>query len=308
MARNRLRPPRKYRSKPRPPQTQQAFPFLTLPAELRNRIYLYALTAPDGIKVRWRRSNSRWKKKPVMFTNSDKEEEVCPINQLQYVNRQLHKETAGLELQYNRVIFDGYPGSNGDTMKSLYVFAGRCTPTKLQWLTHATLAQQSDLTTSIQSRCAIPWVKRHIDKIIGLLNFCIENKHIHVEFRLPYFVLYPDPLPTLSVNGFIETGILLSRLFRGADISHIDIPGNTAARYAELLSRLVGDDVKDTIKRLAGEATNLRLYPNDKHFDIKRFEKEVEEKLSDPWWADFVANGGGLKWVEYARQWSAYGL
>ena len=80
-----------YEQRPKP-----TFAFLELPAELRNKVYEFALTAADGIKVSWRTGKSRRRKKPVMLVDGD--HGGYPINQLQYVNRQIYNEAAGLEV------------------------------------------------------------------------------------------------------------------------------------------------------------------------------------------------------------------
>jgi len=63
-----------------------------------------------------------------------------PINQLQYVNRQIYNEAAGLEVQYNRITFKDYPypADNGG-LKAVEVFMGSCKRLRRRWITHIAL-------------------------------------------------------------------------------------------------------------------------------------------------------------------------
>jgi hypothetical protein len=73
-----------------------------------------------------------------MFVDNGKQD-TYRVNQLQYVNRQLRKETAGLEIQYSYVHFETYPKANSTNIHGFLVFAGSCTPTRFTWLTHVVL-------------------------------------------------------------------------------------------------------------------------------------------------------------------------
>ncbi|KAF2029961.1 hypothetical protein EK21DRAFT_32641, partial [Setomelanomma holmii] len=117
------RPSRKYRVKAVTRQTQEAFPLMELPAEIRNQAHEYALAFPYGIKVRWNTGMKRRNKKPVMMVNADDDHDIYPANQLQYVNQKLRKETAGLEIQFNRVLLDAQRGIKiGDAIAGIFRF------------------------------------------------------------------------------------------------------------------------------------------------------------------------------------------
>jgi hypothetical protein len=75
-----------------------------------------------------------------MLVDGSSGSNIYPINQLQYVNRELRKETAGLEIQYNRVTFATERLTRGGRATTLALrFAGMCAPNKRSWLTHVVL-------------------------------------------------------------------------------------------------------------------------------------------------------------------------
>ncbi|KZM23488.1 hypothetical protein ST47_g5361 [Ascochyta rabiei] len=81
--------------------------FLSLPPEIRNRIYQYALTPATGLVYR---EDEATRKQKAFFCDS--QSKVVEFNQLKYANRQLHLETAALELKHSPLlIFDRLPGS-----------------------------------------------------------------------------------------------------------------------------------------------------------------------------------------------------
>ena len=98
-----------------------------LPAELRIDIYKYYLSEEKGIKLVYGRDCQT--EKPVTVSNDDTNK--APINQLQYVCRQLRKEAAGLEVKYNNVELQPLPGMRGTGIEGLYMFAKQCSPEKL---------------------------------------------------------------------------------------------------------------------------------------------------------------------------------
>lgn len=69
--------------------------FFRLPAELRNKIYELVLTAPNITRIICVPGTARRKQKPKLV---DPQRPEFEFNQLKFVNRQLYKETAGLEV------------------------------------------------------------------------------------------------------------------------------------------------------------------------------------------------------------------
>ena len=74
---------------------------LTLSGELRNLIYEYALTYSNALYVVDNPTEPT--SKPTFHALGLQGAESSELKQLQYVSRQLRKETEGLELKYNSI-------------------------------------------------------------------------------------------------------------------------------------------------------------------------------------------------------------
>jgi hypothetical protein len=306
------RPSRRYRVKALQRLPDQHFPFLRLPAELHNRVYDFTFVAPDGIKLRWQTGKNRRAKKPVMVVDSEKDSEVYPINQLQYVNRQLRKETAGLEIQHNRVIMGAYPKIKGDAIRSLLVFAYSCTPTRLSWLTEVTLSGLTALADqTIRQRHPVVWVTDHLRDFAKLLRLYLEASHVTVNLHLPWFAFSNEDGSYKCPVVFITESILLSRLLRGKDLSSIELGVNAIKKHDTFLSKMAGYRKAD-LETYGRAAPNLRLRPTDEHFAEDAFRErlhlDVNELPLDPAFQSYLAGGGAELWVKYARKWIANGI
>jgi hypothetical protein len=106
---------------------------LSLPGELRNQIYEYALTDENDLQCLVPVASSSLRL--VSLSKS-----IFPdFNELQYVCKQLYKETSGLELQYNTVVFYGdFPDERGPGAMFLDFVSG-CSSAKLALLRHVKL-------------------------------------------------------------------------------------------------------------------------------------------------------------------------
>jgi len=105
-------------------------PFLRLPGELRNEIYKLALHEDEGLYY----VNTSLDK-PILAMQKASSE---AYNQLKFVNRQLHSETAGLELRVNKIKF--VPEREGGTAADQFLhFARILNPDKANSLTNIVL-------------------------------------------------------------------------------------------------------------------------------------------------------------------------
>jgi hypothetical protein len=190
------------------------------------------------------------------------------------VNQQIRNETAGLEVQYNRMEFPAFPNKHETDMKSLYVFAGRCATQKLKWLTHVVLAPPPDLTVPSTKQLATLWLQSHTKEVIELLSFGRAHPHIRIDFHFPYFT-HAAPSTHSTIGRFMQTGILLSLLFHGINLSAFDKPIYTASTYETPVSSLFAADPRATLTRLGKEAKNLKLFPTDTEIDEKAFETAI---------------------------------
>lgn len=112
-------------------------PLLRLPAELRNLIYAYALTADKGLNFHpsWGdglRPPRFFPRSTSPATRSDE------FNQLKYTCRQLHQETAGLEVQTSQTYFNNTTDVRGPA-ETFVKFRETCTVKKAGWFRDVTL-------------------------------------------------------------------------------------------------------------------------------------------------------------------------
>jgi len=85
-------------------------PLLRLAGELRNRIYMYALQADDGLEFHEGVDGHTPRFLARGLSNRDSQGD---FNQLEWTCRQLYNETTGLEIKANRVHFISHEDSVG---------------------------------------------------------------------------------------------------------------------------------------------------------------------------------------------------
>lgn len=113
--------------------------FLTLPAELRNRIYELVLTDKDGLYMR--ETNGRAKlcfKEPAIQTLKARKKTANKLddeaNQLQYVSRQLRAETRRYGLKLNDLYFVTYDRDEASPLGACVNFLMSLAPRWFQYL------------------------------------------------------------------------------------------------------------------------------------------------------------------------------
>lgn len=178
---------------------------LELPAELRNRIYAFALTEPQRLALCWQPGVAGSPRIPILTACGS---DAHPINQIKYVNRQTYQEIAGVELQYNKltVVSQSYTvaGAIAGLLKSLRL----CTPKKVLWMCHQILLKENfdcgDHTEEETNSTA--WLRVHMQSVVGLLKTCALHSHLRVQLAIPGFDIVNDNGRYLS-RSFLITGI-----------------------------------------------------------------------------------------------------
>jgi len=147
--------------------------FFRLSAELRNRIYEFALSATRGsLLVEMVRGTSRMSKKPRLTDYDTPEQE---FNQIKFVNRQLYAETAGMEVSFNRIVFAAQLGVRSyRPFHRFHHFVKECAPGKWKWLRHMVLVS----TFTSKDKDAFGWMYNNRHEVIALINLCIANPHL----------------------------------------------------------------------------------------------------------------------------------
>jgi hypothetical protein len=177
---------------------------LSLPGELRNQIYEYALTDENDLQclVPVATTSSLRLVSPSKSTFRD-------FNELQYVCKQLYKETSGLELQYNTVVFYGdFPNERGPGAVFLDIVSG-CSSAKLALLRHV------KLTTSmtpyphprLEAEMEPPKIVRQV------AEFCRTHTYTKVDYFPGLFVYQ------WRVDDFFRRDARLSLLRRNVELT-----------------------------------------------------------------------------------------
>ena len=279
---------------------------LDLPPELRNIIYKFALTEPDGITVCWRRGVSRSRKKPIMAACGD---QAYPVNQIKLVNRQLHQETAGLEIRYSTVIFQSESHSRAGAINSFLAFIRHCAPSKLLWLTRVILKENIDWTVDTPLRgCPMTWLKTHMRSLKKSMKVCAANPHMSVHLELPGWAIINDAGDYTAMN-FISVAIALARMFRGEDITHItgEFGDATQAAYKAMCDDALGKH-KATIEEVRGGARNLRFVPRWCEWEADRFRDEAAKTRARIATVPFPDEERVTMWIKCAREWAVDGF
>jgi hypothetical protein len=202
---------------------------LLLPAEIRNKILEFALTSPSPLFHRQpkprqtSRTASRHHRLIEAIHISSPTSHYHPeFNMLKFVNKQLHAETIGIELQFNAVRFQPYEviplstthlllGTRARINKSaeqwLFAFAAPMTATKLFWLTSVVIDSRVTCLSMDQAKApAMP-------DLPALVSFCKAHTHIDVKYLFKNWTLDAEEVyPSLD---FLTAGVALTMAIRG---------------------------------------------------------------------------------------------
>ncbi|KAH7091417.1 hypothetical protein FB567DRAFT_274113 [Paraphoma chrysanthemicola] len=211
-------------------------PLLQLPAEVRNEIVEFALTSSGPLH----HCQPRTLFSPVRLQASychifvegkdiiDDQLERPLFNNLKLVCRQLHAETAGLEIRFNSLIFapqsvspfysnPHIPVSYGKYLKAaeqwLFDFVAPMTPKKLQWLSTVIIASGTKCLAMRQSK-APP-----MPDLSSLAMFCKQHPHIDVRYQFSNWDLESNN-GGKSLN-FLAAGVCLIAALHGDELGRI---------------------------------------------------------------------------------------
>jgi hypothetical protein len=302
-----------HRSRARQPKRpEQRLRFLDLPAEVRNSIYQYVLTIPGGVIVRWFLGSGRQRLRPVMFVDSGENDlEIWKlqdtVNMLHLVCQQLRKETAGLEIQYNRVIFRGYSKVDKGAIHALLAFTKFCTPSRLQWLTHVEVVTRWGPKPKYRNRKQgedpLFWIKHHALEVENLMQLCAEQPRLRVDLRVPGFDVHSVGL--CRPLQLVVRGMILVWIFKRGQVPNMGC-GQAIWDYAKRrASQILGHKLQH-LEQMSHHAQNLRFFPCEPSRDEPLVEEHMHyDDLDGP---VGMALGSADACLAHARRWFASGV
>lgn len=267
---------------------------LTIPGEIRNKIYEYVLTSSVGLTFEFGQPN------PPRFILVEGGERR-PFNNLKHVCKQLAFETQYLDLQYNRVAIES------DAVLSLdQVFQRRekhsrveanqrlsflirslrsLAPSRIGWLSKITIHARGYHTTELPSENPHAWsMILHLYRLTRVKEFnqrpdslqpfdklCQQYPHLSIQYLGLH--LSREQLETKDKDEIVLYGVMMAIILRGQDLSFL-LHSRTLGcfnDYALLLTpsmrkqsrnltacfadEQLSDDVKNGILRLKEEPT-----------------------------------------------------
>lgn len=206
-------------------------PLFALPAEIRNRIMEFVLTSSTPLHHRPPRPRNSHQINAVRRQHRLVEEKALAsnpshpsFNQVKRVCRQLHAETAGLEIQHNAIFFESHkvrPHNRNGMVQAMYRpmrksaeawffdFVTPMTPNKLSWLTTVIISAERP-ALSITNGAAPP-----MENLSMLAHFCKHNPKIKMCYQFPNFCVdYSDANPSLQ---YFTVGTALTMALKGDD-------------------------------------------------------------------------------------------
>lgn len=212
----------------RPILEQPNSPLLCLPGELRNRIYGYTLEYELGYIVYQYNTGYSLVGLPAVrkssfvgefsgfYDDEDKE-----FNQLKYVCRQLHTETACLELKFNSIDFRGDLDAKKAFRRPAQLFTEflkECAPTKASWLSRVELELGGPVITSF-TRSAAPLESSVTLEIVA--DFCRMHPQCKVKYHIEAFIAEDDPVCFFTQGHFITRAVRHKKIQDLMDIDYL---------------------------------------------------------------------------------------
>jgi hypothetical protein len=262
---------------------------LQLPAELRNKIFELALTHTnwgDGLRLHVPSNNT----KRFLYACSEQHESIhraVEVNQLKYVNKQLWKETAGLEVKYNSVIVCARQFRERPTVTLLQWLSKICT-TKLPWIKMVVIKYEvladayHSSSRSISSlfhflsgvhdsydgrgrdRSKPPTFPDSARDLVQLVQFCRNNSTLTVHYKLPTWNIGCYSPDTIHHAHGLDDAVNFTSAFRGHEAAQrvrkiFTMDG--AALPLIVKTQFDGEHWRRDIDLQDLQATNLRFLP-----------------------------------------------
>lgn len=272
--------------------------FLRLPGELRNLVYAYALSEPAGLEFRYDSQGiarlyhfGAAKPSPeISSTITDEgleahggESEMSDANQLQYISRDIRRETRGIGIRYNRLTFDN--------LVNFMAFLETCPSTHTKHIRHITIDRS--LYTKRSQAESVDHVQKRSKRRSEFFDFCKSNASVTIR----------NPLKSWRQDDpwFITNTISLQIQFRKHSKLIYDFFTN------EKTQRLLETSFRHAKSRPKDVPTNMHFYPTDEIFHEDTFRTTVEgNAIIRSLLAD--VDGGIDRWVSVAKEIYKHGI
>ncbi|KAI4673151.1 uncharacterized protein J4E78_001658 [Alternaria triticimaculans] len=272
-----------------PALANSASPLLRLPGELRNRIYEYALQTDDDDGLKFDSGVRSYEGVssddgfdghniprfiPYGFSRLDH------FNELKFTCRQLYKETAGLELQVNRVHFMTHWSDKFGPGQLFLTFIRNCAATKRGYfgdisLWTSTHRQMPELSQSLEPK----------DIMFELAEYCRQHPHVNIGYFVPY-------LDTAYLwRDVVAQGLFLSLVIGGEDLRSVA----TIAHNSALDDMETAEFYKDANGAAVLRVSNLEFWFDISEKALGSFQREL---ATAPWLDARVCLELATKWIK----------
>jgi hypothetical protein len=263
-------------------------PLLELPGELRNRIWQYALTTENGLDMVW----VSHRRSPQLFArgrDAAEDEGRVEFNQLKYTCHALHKETAGWEAKFNRVVVCTH-AADPRPVELFGNFLATCAPAKAAWFTDLDLVfeTQAQNRGEDSARIMISLTLETSPALLSVAAFCKHHPHVNVRYFLWGFNV------NVHAAQFMSTGSLLAKVFRSIDVTSQILQEHVLAKRSPDSPRIRSPAIV-----AAAALPNLSFWPHGKCLD----EGEIRQQLKKH---EFIVKVDVC--VEFTKEWYTSGI
>jgi hypothetical protein len=198
-------------------------------------------------------------------------------NQIQYVNKMLRRETKGLGIRQNSIVFTGVKDRDVGVYRQLISF-----------LKQLPVPQHKHLATIVLKDRGAFESHSHLEDIS---NFCRINPHVHI--KLHRFDARPLEL------AFVDAALRVKQVFRKDPSFVTKITSNLSLQHDLLM------DNQATASLLPPVAANLRFFPTDADDGLDEVAFRRACASNDEFWefAENTITGGIDAWMPWIREW-----
>ncbi|CAO2654138.1 Nn.00g108710.m01.CDS01 [Neocucurbitaria sp. VM-36] len=291
---------------------------LTLPGEIRNRIYRYAL-ACDKLKVilpfvdnaelpvPWK-FRSKVQRLILVDATVDDVPNIVEFNQLKFTCRHFYTETAGLELKYNN-IFVTRRWTFEDEVGSQFLQFANLVKAKAHWLSGSILTLEdvcpwpSETGSGERFEGFFPDTATIIAKIA---SWCRDHPSVQVDITIPGFQSCGHC--EMCIQTFMIMGIALSDVLRGQDLGDL-LPLALFSTMVHVIEDIM-NSWTGSVRASDFQVPNLRFRIAHGRFDEGTARKQIARAAEQyPDYKDIMElEWLELEWLKQARRWEEDGL